>query len=137
VTVLFMSRETTLPWGLILALGLSGLVRPVLSILGVYDALGSAGRPWGPLTVTGVVSVAWIVVVVARRVSRPLLTLTLAGVTYAVLALLLNLSLQPFLESAEAIPPAGVVAMVVTNGLQGAVLGLIATALLRVRQSSR
>lgn len=126
-----------MPWGLILVLGLSALVRPVLSIVGVYDALGSAGRPWGPLTVTAVVSVVWIAVVVARRVDTPLLTLTLAGVAYAVFAVLLNLSLQPFLESAQAIPPAGVVAVVVTNGLQGAVLGLIATALLRVRQSSR
>jgi len=132
-----MLRETSLPWGLIVVLGSSALVRPMLSILGAYDALGSAGRPWGPLVVTAVVSVVWVAVVVARRLGRPVATLTLAGIAYAVLAVLLNLSLQPALESAQAIPPAGVVAMLVTNGVHGAVLGLIATALLRARQPSR
>ncbi|MBB4760559.1 hypothetical protein ACFQFC_30865 [Amorphoplanes digitatis] len=117
-------------------LGLIGLARPVLSIVGVYDS-GPLGKPFGPLLLTAVISIVWIVVVVVRREPKPIHTLAAAGVAYALFAILLNLSLQPFLESAESIPLPGYLAMPIFNALQGAVLGAVAWAILRATSRRR
>ena len=122
-----------LRWPLIAALALTGLIRPVLSITGVFDRLGDFGHPWAPLLVTVLLGVLWIAVVVLGRVRQPVLTLIFAGVGYGLAAILLNLSLHPFLESAEWIPAAGYVAIPLWNALLGAVLGLIAHGLQRIR----
>lgn len=111
-------------------LGFIALVRPVLSITGAFDA-GPLAKPVGPLLVTAAISVVWVAVTVWRRVAGPVPTLTAAGVAYALAAILLNWSLQPFLASAETIPLPGYPAMIIFNALQGAVLGLIAWAILR------
>ncbi|AGZ42543.1 hypothetical protein [Actinoplanes friuliensis] len=128
---------TELRWPLIAGLALLGLVRPVLSITGVYDALGGFGHPWAPLLVTLLIAVVQVAVVVLARVRQPLLTLTFAGLGYGVAAILLNLALQPLLASAEAIPVPGYVAILVGNALQGAVLGLIALGLHRLRKPAQ
>lgn len=117
-------------------LGLVGLARPVLSIAGAYES-GPLGRPFGPLLLTALISVTWITAAVWRRVPNPVLTLAAAGVAYALFAILLNWSLQPFLASAETIPLPGYVAMVVFNALQGAVLGLVAWAIRKARTRHR
>ncbi|SHN44669.1 hypothetical protein [Cryptosporangium aurantiacum] len=117
-------------------LGFLGLARPTLSIVGAYDS-GFLAKPVGPLLLTALISAVWIAAAVWRRVHSPVLTLTAAGVAYALFAILLNLSLQPFLASAEPIPPPGYIAILIFNALQGAVLGLIAWAILQVRTSSR
>jgi hypothetical protein len=117
-------------------LGLLGLARPVLSIVGAYDS-GPLTKPVGPLLLTAVISIVWVAAAVLRRVPRPVHTLAAAGVFYALFAILLNWSLQPFLESAETIPLPGYLAMPVFNALQGAVLGLIAWAILRVSTRRR
>jgi hypothetical protein len=119
---------------LILMLALSGLVRPLLSVAGIYDELGAFGHPWAPLLVTLLLALAWIAVVVLRDVARPVLTLTVAGLGYGVAAIVLNLVLHLFLDSAEWIPAPGYVAILVWNGLQGAVLGVIALGLQRLRR---
>jgi hypothetical protein len=120
---------TELRWVMIVVLAAAGLLRPVLSIVGAYDGR----RPWAPLLVTALIAVLWVVVVVLGRAPRPVLTLTLVGAGYGVLALLLNLALQPLLASAEPIPVPGIVAMIVFSGGEGAVLGLVAAALRRRR----
>lgn len=125
---------THLRWPLVIGLGLCGLVRPLLSITGAFDAMGSFGSPWAPLLVTLLLAVLWVAVAVRLRVERPVLTLTLAGVVYGLAAILLNLALQPFLASAEWIPAPGYVAIPAFNAAQGAVLGLIAAGLLRTRR---
>lgn len=114
-------------------LGFLGLARPVLSIVGAYDS-GPLAKPVGPLLLTALISLVWVAAAVWRRPPNPVLTLAAAGVAYAVLAILLNLSLQPFLDSAEFIPLPGYLAIPVFNALQGAVLGLIAWALLKLRR---
>jgi hypothetical protein len=58
--------------------------------------------------------------------------LTLAGIGYAVLAIMLNLLLQPLADSAQLIPVDGIIAMLIVNALQGMVLGLIAWTILRL-----
>ncbi|MFI2412780.1 hypothetical protein [Streptomyces sp. NPDC018947] len=124
-----------LPWGAIVALGAFSLARPVLSIVGAYDD-GPLKKPVGPLLLTGLIIVVWIATAVVRRFDRPVETLAFVGAAYGVLALLLNLSLQPFLDSAELPPVPGMFAMVLFNAAQGAVCGLVALALLRRRSRS-
>jgi hypothetical protein len=116
---------------LAVVLGLVGLARPVLSIVGAYDS-GPLAKPVGPLLLTALIAVVWVAVAVLRKVAQPVLTLTLAGVTYGVAAILLNWSLQPFLDSAETIPLPGYPAILIFNAAQGAVLGLVAWLILRV-----
>lgn len=101
-------------------LGFLALVRPVLSIAGVFDG------PVGPIVTTAAICVFQVAVVLWRRVPNPVLTLIAAGVAYGIFAILLNLSLHPFLDSAEWIPPAGYVAIPLFNAAQGAALGLVA-----------
>ncbi len=117
-------------------LGLAGLARPVLSIVGAYDS-GPLAKPVGPLLLTALISIVWVAVAVLRRLPRPVHTLAAAGVFYALFAILLNWSLRPFLESAETIPLPGYLAMPVFNALQGAVLGLVARAVLRATTRRR
>jgi len=110
---------------LALVLGFFALLRPVLSIVGAYDS-GPLAKPVGPLVLTALIGIVQIAAAVLRRVPNPVLTLGAAGLTYGILAILLNLSLQPFLASAETIPAPGYVAIPVFNVLQGIVLGAIA-----------
>lgn len=129
------SRSTAadLPWKLIVTLSAIGLVRPLLSMFGVLDALG---KPWSPVAVTVVLAVVWVAAVVAARVSEPVATLALAGVGYGVLALLLNI-VGAATTDAEVAPPIGLAAMILGNGIYGAVLGLVALGLLRLRERAR
>lgn len=130
-----MNRQTTtgLRWGLILLLGALGLVRPLLSILGAYDALG--GGTLGPIAVTAILAFVWVGVVAVTRVPNPLLTLTLAGASYGVLAILLQqIAWNIFLDGPPAEAPSSApvlvvswVAILVTNAIWGAFLGLLAT----------
>lgn len=124
----------TAEWKTAIVLGAVGLIRPVLSMFGVLDALG---KPWSPLAVTALIAVVWVGFVVGTRSGQPVLTLALAGVAYAVLTTLLNLIAQPFFADAQLVPPVGVVAMLVTNAVWGAVLGLIALGIQRVRSRAR
>ncbi|MEV7625647.1 hypothetical protein [Actinoplanes sp. NPDC089786] len=116
---------------LAVVLGLFGLVRPVLSVVGAFDG-GVLGKPVGPIVVTVVICVVQVVAVVVARVGNPVLTLGVAGVAYGVFAILLNLSLQPVLASAEAIPLPGYVAIPVFNALLGLVLGVVALGVQRM-----
>ena len=116
---------------LAIGLGFFGLVRPVLSIVGAFDG-GALGKPVGPVLITVLICVVQVAAVVVGRVRNPVLTLAAAGVAYAIFAIVLNLSLQPFLASAETIPLPGYVAMPVWNAAQGAVLGLVAWGILRL-----
>ncbi|MBA2811357.1 MULTISPECIES: hypothetical protein [Streptomyces] len=134
-------KETTLsdlrelPWATIIALGAFSLLRPILSIVGAYDD-GPLKKPVGPLILTALIIVVWIGTAVVRRFPRPVESLAFVGVAYGVLALLLNLSLQPFLDDAEVPPVPGMIGILVFNAAQGAVCGLIALALLRWRSRS-
>jgi hypothetical protein len=134
-------KETTrsdlreLPWVTIIALGAFSLLRPVLSIVWAYDD-GPLKKPVGPLILTALIIAVWIGAAVLRRFPRPVETLVFVGVAYGVLALLLNISLQPYVDSAEMPPVPGMIALMVFNAAQGAVCGLIALALLRRRSRS-
>ncbi|MFI1736000.1 hypothetical protein ACH40E_43870 [Streptomyces acidicola] len=134
-------KETTLsdlrelPWVTIIALGVFSLLRPILSIVGAYHD-GPLKKPVGPLILTALIIVVWIGAAVVSRFPRPVESLAFVGVAYGVLALLLNLSLQPFLDDAEVPPVPGMIGILVFNAAQGAVCGVIALALLRWRSRS-
>jgi hypothetical protein len=76
------NRRANPSWGLISLLAAVGLVRPLLTIAGVYDALGVG--PVGPLIVTAIVAALWVGAVVATRAPNPLVTLVLVGTLYGV-----------------------------------------------------
>jgi hypothetical protein len=134
-----MNRPTALDWRLIFFLAALGLVRPLLSIAGVYDGV-PGGRPWLPLLVTALVAAIWVGAVLVRRDPNPLLTLAGAGVLYGIFAILLQqIGWNLFLGGApEGTPPSASglvtswVAILVTNTIWGAFLGLLATLLMRV-----
>lgn len=126
-------------WPLIVLLGVFALVRPILNITGGMDLLG---RPVGPVLVTVLVSVVWIAVVVWRRSPRPVLTLTCAGLVYAVLAVVLSAVLSPVLDGELRGPLAtpggiGVVMVLLVNAGWGAVAGVVALAVDSRRGSVR
>ncbi len=126
-----------LRWPVIIGLGALGLARPILSIAGVYDDDGALPKPGGPLLLTAVISLIWLATAVLLRLKQPVLSLTLVGVAYSVLAILMNLILQPILDSAESIPVPGLIALTITNAIQGAILGLIAWVILRALHKNR
>lgn len=124
------ARSAGLSWPLIVLLGVFALVRPVLNITGGMDVLG---RPVGPVLVTGVLSVVWLVVVVWWRSERPVVTLACAGLVYGVLAVVLSAVLSPILHGelrGPLVTPGGigVVMVLLVNACWGAVVGLVASA---------
>lgn len=113
-------------WRLVVALGAFALLRPLLSISGLADHWG---KPATPLLATAVISVAWITAVVITRQERPLETLVLAGLTYAVFAAVLSGVLSLTLEGVLQGPlahPFALVAMLVVNGVLGLLAGAVA-----------
>lgn len=139
-----MDSFANLRWGLIAALGAIALVRPLLSMAGAYDSLGGAA---GRVMVTVLIAAVWVGVVVVRRVPNPLTTLAASGLAYGVFAILLqqvmwNLVLGEVPPEAPDSAPILVVswvAILVTNTIYGAFLGLVATGLscLYPRRGSR
>ena len=130
-------KETSLRWGLIFALAILGLVRPLLSILGAY---GSLEGPWGPIFVTILIAAIWLGVVVIGRVPKPALTLAVAGGVYGALAIVLQQTMWSFFLDGppEAAPPSGPIliiswiSIIATNTIWGAFLGLLAAGMRRL-----
>lgn len=116
---------SNLPWTLIVILGAVGLVRLLLSILGI-----SRGVAWISILATLVIMAIWIGVVVLRRVSHPFATLVFVGGMYGVLAMVLNVAIQGDFSK---LPMAAIVAIPVTNLIWGAIAGVIAVAIQRIQ----
>lgn len=127
-----MNRLANLRWGLIAFLGAIALVRPLLSIAGAYDSLGGAA---GRVVVTVLIAAIWIGVVLIRRVPNPLLTLAAAGAAYGVFTIVLQQTMWNLVlgevpaEAPDSTPILVIswVAILVTNTIYGAFLGLVAT----------
>lgn len=121
-----MSAKTTteLPWGLITALATVGLIRPILGMLGIQRNFPDSPLP---LLASLLVAALWVGVAVARRVPRPVITLTLAGGLHGVLVIALQQLVWDF-----PLPAAGYAGILLVNLLLGAGLGLIAATILRI-----
>lgn len=122
-------RSAGLPWALILGFGALALVRPLLSVVGITEAVGGAVvQPLATLLVT----VVWVGTVVAVREPRPVLTLALTGLTYAAASVVLSAVLSPVLSGelqGPLVNPIALVPMAAVNVLWGLVAGLIALGL--------
>ncbi len=121
-----------LHWPLILGLGALALVRPLMSVVGLMDAIG---KPTGPLLVTVAISAAWVLAVGLSRVARPVLTLVLAGVIYGALSMLLSAVLSPVLTGELQGPLANPIAIgpvLLINAVWGALAGALALGIQRV-----
>jgi hypothetical protein len=122
------------PWPLALALGALALIRPLIRIVGTR--LDAAEPPAVAVLVTLGISLVWIAVVGLTRVARPVLTLVCAGLVYAVLSIVLSGVLSPILTGELQGPlamPIAIVPVLLVNAVWGAVAGLLALALQRVR----
>ncbi|RJL30521.1 hypothetical protein [Bailinhaonella thermotolerans] len=122
-----------LRWPLVIGLGALALIRPLLSALGVLEALG---KPWSVLVVTALISLAWLAAVVAFDVARPLLTLVAAGLVYGALALVLGLTAGTISGEGGGLAllnPFAIVSVLATNALWGGVTGLVALAIQKAR----
>lgn len=121
-----MTKLRQLHWPLIMGLGALALVRPLMNITGLMDSLG---KSFGPLLITALISVAWVVICVFVNVRNPLLTLIGAGVAYGIFATVLSALLSPLLTGALAGPltnPYAIVSVLLTNALWGALAGVVA-----------
>jgi len=74
-----------------------------MNITGLMEGLG---RPFGPILMSVLISLAWLVIIVLVRVREPLLTLVFTGITYGVFAILLSAILSPLLTGGKALAPA-------------------------------
>ena len=113
----------------VLALASLALVRPLMSMLGLLEAIG---QPFGSISVTVFISILWIGIVVLSRVAHPVKTLLYTGITYGVYAILLSAILSPIREGQLQGPitnPFAIVSVLLTNALWGLVAGGIATLL--------
>ncbi|MFD1717529.1 hypothetical protein [Georgenia deserti] len=120
-------------WSLVLGLGALALARPLARITGVDEVLGTPATAIG---LTLLITALWVTLVGIGRVPRPVLTLTLAGVAYAVYSTLLSGILSPLLTGTLQGPlaqPIGIVAILATNAIWGAVAGVLALGVQRLR----
>jgi hypothetical protein len=79
------------------------LIRPLLSIAGLFDGL----RPVGPLVATGLLAILWISIAVIKRIEYPIAVVAVAGAGYAVTTILMAAVIQlinPGAGGEEAVP---------------------------------
>jgi hypothetical protein len=116
-----------LNWKLIIVLAVFALVRPVMSMLGISEAIG---KPVASIGATIIISFVWIIAVVRARESQPVLTLMLVGIGYAVLAIIISGIFSPILLGQLQGPLTNMFAFVsvfVTNAIWGLIAGVIAS----------
>ncbi|AFR07603.1 MULTISPECIES: hypothetical protein [Nocardiopsis] len=116
-----------IPWPLVLGLGALALIRPLLNVTGIADALSPG--PTVPVVTTVVITAVWVTAVVVARVPRPLLTLVHAGLAYGVFAVVSSAILSPLLQGELQGPlthPFAPVSVLAVNALWGALSGLLA-----------
>lgn len=113
---------------LIIGLGALALVRPVMKMTGVMDLIG---QQFGSILMTILISLAWLVVVWAKRVTHPVAILVAAGLSYALFAILLSGIASPIIDGKLQGPltnPLALVSVFLTNAIWGLLVGFIAKA---------
>lgn len=124
-------KLNTLPWNLIVCLGLFALARPIIKIFG--DVFNYEVTPVVTLAITVVIAILWIITIIRLKVSRPVIVLAMSGAVYGVVSILMAVIIQltiPDLGDSEAkisvLLTAGLIATTIFNFFYGAVLGFIA-----------
>jgi hypothetical protein len=122
------------PWGVIVALAAVLLVRPALSVVGIYDRIDG---PWAQLVVTAGAYLIWIAAMLVRRDPNPVRTLALAGATYGAIVIGINPIVWVFLGAPDIPAPGYVlapVAVIGMNALFGAAVGALAAGLQKLQR---
>ncbi|GIO16581.1 hypothetical protein J19TS2_61360 [Cohnella xylanilytica] len=118
---------------LILGLGALALIRPIMKMTGVMELIGQA---FGSILTTVLISLAWLAIVLAKRVSSPVTVLVGAGLCYAALAIVLSGIASPLIDGKLQGPltnPLAIVSVLAINAVWGLIVGGIAKALSRQR----
>ncbi|GAB3266649.1 hypothetical protein [Arthrobacter pigmenti] len=122
-----------LHWSLILGLGALALLRPLANIMNISDYFGKGTVA---LTTTVAISLAWILIVGLSRVNHPVLVLVFSGMAYAVYSTILSGILSPILTGELQGPlatPIAIIPILLVNAVWGAVAGLLALGVQRLR----
>nr|WP_156003892.1 hypothetical protein [Streptomonospora sp. PA3] len=122
---------------MVVGLGALALVRPLLNI--VTNQVEGVDVS-APILATVAISLVWIAVVGLYRVGQPVLTLVCAGLVYAVLSIVLSGVLSATLGGELQGPlaqPVAIVPVLLTNAVWGALAGLLALGLQRLRAGGR
>lgn len=112
-----------LPWLLILGLSSLSLLWPLTQLVGVGDGAPRA------LTIIAVIAVTWICVVGFGRVSRPVLVLTLTGLGYGIITMVVAV-----IFGAHDGPIWTVLVALAIDTFWGAIAGLVALAIQQMRK---
>ncbi|WP_075742029.1 MULTISPECIES: hypothetical protein [Actinoalloteichus] len=123
-----LPRTRALNWPLIIGLAAIALIRPLFGLVGLMDLFG---RPATPILLFAGISIAWILLVGLTGVARPVLTLVLAGLIYALVSMVV--AGDPFSGAVAA--PVALLGILLTDIVWGAVCGVLAAALQRVRRA--
>lgn len=118
-------------WQLAVGLGAIALLRPLARMTGIDQAV-----PSGPWLLMVLISLVWIGVVGLGRVTRPILTLTLAGLAYGLFIIPLSAVVSTVLTGdvqGPMVVPIAVIPILIMNGLWGFLSGLLAAAVQRLR----
>ncbi len=119
---------------LILGLGALALIRPLMKMTGFMDIIG---QQVGTILMTILISLAWLVIVVWRKVPNPITVLVFSGMSYALFVIMLSGVLSPILLGKLQGPltnPLAIVSVFVTNAIWGFVIGGIAKAIGRIQR---
>src|SRR5699024_10304047 len=119
---------------LVLILSVFALIRPLMSIVGVTEIFG---QPFTSLTLTLIISIIWILTVVAKKMESPIITLVMTGVFYALFAIILSAILSPIKLGELMGPltnPFALVSVFITNIIWGGMTGVISWSILKVRK---
>lgn len=122
------TAASSIPWALVLVLAGVALTRPLLNMTGLAQLWG---KPATPLIATAAITGIWVMAMVLSRHPRPVQTLVLVGLTYAVLATALSAVASPVLDGELSGPltnPFALVAMLAVNAAWGSVAGVLAAA---------
>ena len=123
-----------LNWGLIATLSFIALIRPVMSMLGISEAIG---KPVASITATIIISLVWIIAVVFRQEPQPIRTLIFVGIGYGILAIVISGILSPILTGHLQGPltnPFALIGVLMTNAIWGVITGVIAHGVLKIKR---
>ncbi|GIN74582.1 hypothetical protein J14TS2_50570 [Bacillus sp. J14TS2] len=131
------SSNIKLNWKLIAILSLIALVRPIMSMTGISDAIG---KPFASLGATIIISIVWIITIIIKRDPHPIQTLLFVGIGYGIFAIILSSIFSPILTGHLQGPltnPFALVSVLVTNAIWGLIAGAIAIVFLKTGMTDR
>ena len=108
------------------------LIRPFFSIVGLTEYFG---QPYTSITLTLIILLVWISIVVITQDKHPIRTLVLAGIFYAVFAIVISGVLSPILLGELQGPllnPLAIISVFMTNILWGLIAGCISWVIMKV-----